>query len=1020
MRNSLKYFFVLFLIHLSQTGQSQNETKNWYFGNNAGLSFSATPPSTLSNGALNAMYGNASISDAAGNLLFYTDGMTIWDQTHSVMANGGGLTGTNSAQSSVIAKRPASANLYYVFTMQGGGGNAGLNYSIVDMSLASGNGSVTVKNATLYAAPCEEKIAATKACNQSDVWVMVHEINSDNFRAYLLTSAGVSTTAVVSPMTNTFTPTPNNGPSRCGTLKFSPNGKKLAAVYTESCQSGWISYFTWEIFNFDNSSGILSNPQAFISGVTSCTNTLGRAWAYGCEFSPDGKRFYYNYNGAVAQMNFCVPPLVYIGTILDPGENSNDTAKTKGTMQLGVDGKIYIAKPGQTTLGVINNPNNFSAASNYSINGQSLGTNICQLGLPNFVSNFFEQAPSPFTFSFVPFVNCNTLAYNTPSICPFTGYTLSTCSWNFGDPSSGTANTSTLASPTHSYSSSGTFTVQLVSNYLCGKSDTLRQTIVINNMPTVSILSPPPTCAPSSATANVTGGVGPYSYTWSPGLQNTQSATNLSQGVYTVDIKDNGNSNGCIFSTTTVISNTVISASVNTLLASCYGSATGGATVFPAGGSGTYSYTWSGSPLNSATVNSLAAGLYSVSILDVTSQCSVTKTLQILQPLPITTTITVSSPTACVGTAVSMAANSSGGTPVLQYTWVNGQPAYLNVVNESQAGNYIYTVIATDSKGCMGTTTISVYFVMGPILIVSNVSICPQTIATLTTSGAISYNWSPGNIAGNTFTVSPTTSAIYSVTGSDALGCMSTNSVSVNVLAKPIAGISSNASLCVGQTLSINGTGGINYSWTGPFGFSSGLQNPIISQVSLNNSGVYTMTVSDVNSCTATATSSITIYSNPTINVTGSFTICTGETTNLTASGANVYNWNPTTTTGSLAVFSPGSTTTYTVSGTDNTTGCKNNKVITIQVSNCTEIEELFHNNGILKLYPNPNNGYFTVETVMYTEIYIYNTLGSIVLHDFFQNGIHVINLTEFSNGIYLVKAIAQKDLQTFKVIKED
>ena len=104
------------------------------------------------------MYGNASISDATGALLFYTDGMTIWDQTHSVMANGSGLTGTNSAQSSIIVKKPASTNLYYVFTMQGGGGAAGLNYSIVDMNLAGGNGSVTVKNATLYAAPCEEKL----------------------------------------------------------------------------------------------------------------------------------------------------------------------------------------------------------------------------------------------------------------------------------------------------------------------------------------------------------------------------------------------------------------------------------------------------------------------------------------------------------------------------------------------------------------------------------------------------------------------------------------------------------------------------------------------------------------------------------------------------------------------------------------------------------------------------------------------------------------------------------------------
>ena len=773
-------------------------------------------------------------------------------------------------------------------------------------------------------------------------------MNTLSFRAYLLTAAGVNTTAVVSTPNTTFTPT-HSGPSKCGALKFSPNGTKLGVVYSLSCPSDWVLYTVWELYRFDNSTGLLSNYQPLFASIApNCT--LKGGWSYSCEFSPTGKRFYYNSNGGVLQLDFCAPPLVVLGTYLNQGDNLSDTLYRLGTMQLAPDGKIYVARPGQALLGVVNNPNNAAAASNYTYNGQSLGTRTCQLGLPNFVTSYFEQAPSPFTSSVVPFVNCNSLAFNTPTICSFTGYTLNTCSWNFGDPSSGTANTSTLVSPTHSFSSSGTFTVQLVSNYLCGKSDTLRQTIVVVNSSSISVLSPPASCAPGSATVNIVGGVGPYSYTWSPGAQNTQVANNLSPGVYTVDVKDSGN--GCLFRTNTIISNTIISASVNTLLASCYGSATGGATVFPAGGSGTYSYTWSGSPLNSATVTGLAGGFYSVTVTDITSQCSVTETLQVPQPLPVTTTITVSSPSACVGGTVSLSALSSGGTPVIQHSWAVGSSAFFYVVSQSQPGNYIYTVTATDYKGCAKTSTTSVYFVPDPVLAVSNVSICPQAIATLTASGAISYNWLPGNNTGNTFTVSPAASGIYSVTGWDALGCSSTNSVSVKVFAQPIAGISSNAPLCAGQTLSISGTGGINYSWTGPSGFSAGLQNSIISQVSLNNSGVYTMTVLDVNSCTATATSNITINSNPTVSVSGTFTICIGETTNLTASGANVYNWNPTTATGSVVAFSPGSTTSYTVSGKNSTTGCKDDKVITIQVSKCTGIEELSGNNGILKLYP--------------------------------------------------------------------
>ncbi|HOZ86197.1 MAG TPA: T9SS type A sorting domain-containing protein, partial [Bacteroidia bacterium] len=337
-----------------------------------------------------------------------------------------------------------------------------------------------------------------------------------------------------------------------------------------------------------------------------------------------------------------------------------------------------------------------------------------------------------------------------------------------------------------------------------------------------------------------------------------------------------------------------------------------------------------------------------------------------------------------------------------------------------QAGNYIYTVTATDFKGCVKTTTASVYFVSGPTLVVSNVSICPQATATLTASGAGSFNWLPGNHPGNTFTVSPAASAIYSVTVTDAFGCSSTKTVAVKIFSQPAPAISSNAPLCAGQTLSISGAGGINYSWVGPSGFSAGVQSPLISPVSQNNAGVYTITVSDVNSCTATATGSITIYANPTINVTGNFTICTGQTTNLTASGAHVYNWSSSSATGSTAALSPGSTGSYTVTGTNTLTGCKNEKVITIQVSKCTGVDELPTVQGSVKLYPNPNNGYFTVESEVEVDIFIYNTLGGMVFHDFSRKGKRFINLKEFSNGIYLVKAISKEKTQTFRIIKED
>ena len=103
-----------------------------------------SPPTVLTNGTMTAVEGCASAADAAGNLLLYTDGATIWDQTHAVMANGSGLFGNSaSGQAALIIKQPGSAILYYVITQ--GAGSGGLNYSIVNISLSAGNGSVTVQ-----------------------------------------------------------------------------------------------------------------------------------------------------------------------------------------------------------------------------------------------------------------------------------------------------------------------------------------------------------------------------------------------------------------------------------------------------------------------------------------------------------------------------------------------------------------------------------------------------------------------------------------------------------------------------------------------------------------------------------------------------------------------------------------------------------------------------------------------------------------------------------------------------------
>lgn len=234
---------------------SQNQTNKWYFGNYAGLDFNTNPPTALLNGALNDVEGCASISDLSGNILIYTNGQTVWDKTHTIMANGTGLFGVvNPIQSSLIIQRPSSANLYYIFTVAGAGNALGFNYSVVDLNLALANGSVTIKNNPLFPAPCAEKIAGTKHCNGIDYWIVIHELYTSSFYSYLLTAAGVSSMAIVSSIGSNYGDMNYLG----GNLKFSPNGKKLGVT-------------TWsnsiEMYDFDPSTGVVSNSMILGSGI---------------------------------------------------------------------------------------------------------------------------------------------------------------------------------------------------------------------------------------------------------------------------------------------------------------------------------------------------------------------------------------------------------------------------------------------------------------------------------------------------------------------------------------------------------------------------------------------------------------------------------------------------------------------------------------------------------------------------------------------------------------------------------
>jgi hypothetical protein len=497
---------------------SQNEMSKWYFGNSAALDFLASPVSTISNSNMNTVEGSTSIADVAGNLLFYTNGYEVWDKNNNILSNGQNLSGhPSTTQSAFVVKKPGSNNLYYIFTQGVVNSQGALAYSIIDMSLSSGTGSVIIKNDTIEL-QMTEKLTGTLHCNGKDFWILAHKSNTNEFYAYLLTSAGLNTTPVISAVGSVHGPgnSSNIAPFQ-GYLKISPTGKKIGLAF--GAQNGVL-----ELADFNPASGVVTNAL-----------TLGAYTSvYGCEFSPDGTKFYGAY------LTVSTPPIPDSHLLqwdLCSGSNSAIIASQTSiatassvnisAMQLGLNGKIYLAMASKQYIGIINNPNVSGTACNFVQNGISLGSAFCSSGLPNLPGSFFKDR-GVLGYS----VSCNSTNFDfmAPNYCLGVTQLLSSVSWSFGDPSAGSANTSTLTNPSHTYSANGSYTVKLILNYDCS-SDTLKQIININ-VPNISTNGKTIICSKEKTILTASGA---NTYTWSTGLNTASiSLTPSLTTVYTV------------------------------------------------------------------------------------------------------------------------------------------------------------------------------------------------------------------------------------------------------------------------------------------------------------------------------------------------------------------------------------------------------------------------------------------------------------------------------------------------------
>ena len=494
----MKYLVVFFCL-LSLIGFSQKEHSKWYFGWKAALDFTSGFPVSINGSNLISSEGCVSIADSSGNLLFYSNGVTVWNKNNVVMDNGSGLMGDQSTtQSCFVVKKPGNtAGIYYLFTL-GEQGFGSLGYSTIDMSLAAGLGSVTTKNDTL-ANNMTEKLHGTLHCNGSDVWVVGHKYNSNEFYAYLVSAAGVNTIPVISAVGSMHAVTNGTVNGSSGVLRFSSNGKKIGLAITGPQ--------IVELLDFNASNGLVNNSMLL------ATNFNG--YPYGCEFSPDGSKLYVTENivtsSQLHQWDLCAgsnSAIINSHQIID--SLSSSVAAILRAAQLALDGKIYVVNQISPFISVINNPNSLGLACNFVPQGIQLTptTNVSYAGLPNHMNSAHRQKAQinaavsgscgMVTFSYTP----------PPFLCALASESVSSIEWRFNDSAAPTS-TSSATSPQHLYTQNGNYTVALLVRYAC-YTDTLKQIVPVSDFPNLTVTGKQTICTGEKVSFTL-GGASTYS-----------------------------------------------------------------------------------------------------------------------------------------------------------------------------------------------------------------------------------------------------------------------------------------------------------------------------------------------------------------------------------------------------------------------------------------------------------------------------------------------------------------------------
>ncbi len=844
-------------VNVKEYGLQSQIFNKWYFGKNAGIDFTKQPAKPLNESAMDAPEGCAIACDRNGQQIFYTDGFTVWDKTHAVIATDIGGN-PRASQSSIIIPVPGDETIYYIFTTQdlNGTDSLQLKYSMFDLKMNNGKGAIVKSNVLMY-------MKNTERLTASGNWLIVHEIGNSTFRSYPISAEGIGNPEYTDIGTIHSAAIPHN---LDGYMKLGPRNLIAAPITTPGVSA------KIEVFQLNDTTGALKNYQSIDLNDTDPTASI-----YGIEFSPAGNKLFatvrYGNGASSALYEYSIDSLYRIRL-----RQKLPIASDLGAIQIGPNGTIYVAvnnAANNTFLGTIAANEDTLATSSFLQNGFQLasGTNSW-LGLPNFIQENSNQLGGPE-------ITVKGLCNNDST--RFTGTPrdqIDEYSWSVFLNGALVAS-STKAQWAALLNTPGDYTVNMRLHNRCDSDVTLSKNFTITGPPADPSKGVPLCNTPTVTLDANPGNVPGLSYQWTTG-ETTETLVVSEQGLYVVEITD---AVGCKREGQFIAADSRPIFDLGPDETICEEENVTALNVRNPGM--TYAWTINGAPASSTAVQNVdttTPGVfdYTVTVTDPVTSCFRTEdkiyTINV-SPLFTLTSTPISSCGNTDGTvSINLQTSTPAGGPLYSY-FLQGPSGNDDDIDQTAPNTFTLTNLGAGTYSAIvrdqiSECTVSQTIGLSDATYTANATAappnCDPVILNVTTAGAsLPLQWTAtnsGTLAVTTgtagtavFPTTPLEEGTYTIEITDNLGCVQT--FNQTITPNPENVITLAPDLCA---MTLTASGGATYAWTVDGVTVPGVDGPVLNLTPKATTQLYSVVGSGGAGCPGTETLTLDVQNVPT------------------------------------------------------------------------------------------------------------------------------------------------------------